>query len=90
MHNHKKRSYYLLFHSIHDVLKAEKRLKAGGFSFELMPIPRNLSSDCGSCIRLYDEFEDARPCIHDIVMERSFLFDGEEFKALEQNTPNRG
>ena len=38
--------YYLLFSTIHDVLKAEKRLKETTFDFELVPVPRHLSSDC--------------------------------------------
>ena len=82
MHKDRGRSYYLLFSTIHDVLKAEKRLHEHGCSFELMAIPRNLSSDCGSCIRLYDEIDEAMRFIDDIRIERRFLFDGKEFKAL--------
>ncbi len=76
------RSYYLLFSTIHDVLKAEKKLTEQGCSFELMPIPRNLSSDCGSCIRLYDELEEAMRFVGDLRIERLFLFDGKDFEAL--------
>jgi len=72
-------SYYLLFKSIHDVLRAEKSLKQHGFDFELMPIPRNLSSDCGSCIRLYDEIEEVLRFTDGIGMERCFRFDGKEY-----------
>jgi hypothetical protein len=75
-------SYYLLFRSIHDVLRAEKKLKEYGFDFELMPIPRNLSSDCGSCIRLYGEIEEVLLHMDDIVTEKCFLFDGQDFKPV--------
>lgn len=37
----------LIFHSIHRVMKAEKVLKKAGLDVRLMPVPRQLSSDCG-------------------------------------------
>lgn len=43
---------YILFHTIHDVLRAEKILKQNKISHELVPVPRNLSSDCGMCVKL--------------------------------------
>ena len=43
----------LLFESIHQVMAAEARLKAQGIDFDLMPIPTEISSDCGMAV----EFE---------------------------------
>lgn len=40
-----------IFHSIHRVMKAEKLLKAEGHEVLLIPVPRQLSSDCGLAIR---------------------------------------
>lgn len=40
----------ILFPSIHYVIQAEKLIKEKGFFFDLIPVPRNLSSDCGVCI----------------------------------------
>ncbi|HSH68858.1 MAG TPA: DUF3343 domain-containing protein [Deferrisomatales bacterium] len=37
----------LIFHSIHRVMRAEKELKSAGFDVRLLPVPRELSSDCG-------------------------------------------
>jgi len=37
----------LIFHSIHRVMQAEKQLKAAGCDVRLLPVPRQLSSDCG-------------------------------------------
>ncbi len=37
----------LIFHSIHRVMRAEKELKAAGLDVRLLPVPRQLSSDCG-------------------------------------------
>jgi len=40
----------ILFPSIHFVLHAEKMIKGKGFSIDLIPVPRQLSSDCGICM----------------------------------------
>ena len=40
-----------IFHSIHRVMKAEKVLKAEKLEVLLIPVPRQLSSDCGLAIR---------------------------------------
>jgi len=40
----------ILFPSIHYVLQAEKLVKGKGFFFDLIPVPRHLSSDCGICL----------------------------------------
>lgn len=40
-----------IFHSIHRVMKAEKILKQAHKSILLIPVPRQLTSDCGLAIR---------------------------------------
>ncbi len=40
-----------IFHSIHRVMKVEKLLKAEGVDILLIPVPRQLASDCGLAIR---------------------------------------
>jgi len=40
-----------IFHSVHKVMKAEKMLKAARVEMLLIPVPRELSSDCGLAIR---------------------------------------
>ena len=42
----------LLFESIHQVMRAEKFLKEKGFPINLIPVPRQISSDCGVAIEL--------------------------------------
>lgn len=42
-----------IFHSIHRVMKAEKALKAVGLDVRLMPVPRQLSSDCGLSLAFF-------------------------------------
>lgn len=47
--------WVLIFHSIHKVMKAEKLLKEQRVPMLLIPVPRQLASDCGLAIRLKDE-----------------------------------
>ncbi len=44
-----------IFHSIHRVMQAEKVLKLAGAEILLIPVPRQLSSDCGLAIRYAPE-----------------------------------
>ncbi len=41
-----------LFESVSAVLVAEKALKNMGITHKLIPVPKQLSSDCGVCIRV--------------------------------------
>jgi hypothetical protein len=41
----------ILFPSTHFALQAEKVSKQEGLEVKLIPVPRNLSSDCGICLR---------------------------------------
>jgi hypothetical protein len=43
--------YIAIFHSIHKVLKAEKILKDAQVDFLLIPVPRQLTADCGLALR---------------------------------------
>ena len=56
----------LLFPSIHYVMKAEKLLKGRKFPLDLVPVPREISSDCGVAIEIPLETEkEVRCLIHD-------------------------
>lgn len=52
-----------VFHSVHRVLKAEKKLKEAELPFCLVPAPRALGADCGLVLsfrpELRDEIEDS-------------------------------
>ena len=41
----------ILFKSVSDALKAEQILKMEGISHKLVPVPKQISSDCGICLR---------------------------------------
>ncbi len=55
----KENEFVAIFHSIHRVLKAEKLLKQGTVDFLLIPVPRQLTSDCGLALRFAPEAKEA-------------------------------
>jgi len=48
----------LLFESVHRVMKAEKLLKGKGINIDLIPVPREINSDCGVAIELSADSEE--------------------------------
>ncbi|MGA2110122.1 MAG: DUF3343 domain-containing protein [Syntrophorhabdales bacterium] len=74
------RVHCLLFATIHDVLKAEKRLKTGKVDVEVVPVPRSLSSDCGVCIKSSEPAHVLLSLLGDIAGLRCFVFDGTEYR----------
>ncbi|MEE9911567.1 MAG: DUF3343 domain-containing protein [Deltaproteobacteria bacterium] len=53
--NGNKKSYVILFKSVSYALKAEKILKTEGLPHKLIPIPKQISSDCGICLGFVPE-----------------------------------
>ena len=49
--------YVFIFESVHRVMKAEKLLKGKGIKLDLIPVPREISSDCGVAIELSADLE---------------------------------
>jgi hypothetical protein len=43
--------FVMLFKAVSYVLKAKKILKKEGLPHKLIPVPKNISSDCGICLR---------------------------------------
>lgn len=74
--------YFLLFFTIHDVLKVEKALKGHDVEIELVPVPRNLSSDCGMCIKLKGDLEGIKPYINGIEMDKCVSYNGKEYQLI--------
>lgn len=46
---------YMIFKSMTHVLAAERAARKSGISCRMVPIPRNLSTDCGMCISVKAE-----------------------------------
>lgn len=74
----------LIFHSIHRVMKAEKVLKKAGLDVRLMPVPRQLSSDCG--LSLAFPMKD-REAVEQVLEAHGCAF--EELHAREAETYRR-
>jgi len=49
--------YVFIFESVHRVMKAERLLKEKGIKIDLIPVPREISSDCGVAIELAPDSE---------------------------------
>lgn len=49
----------VVFDSIHDVVRAEKLLLAEGIACDLVPTPRDVSSDCGMVVACAPEAREA-------------------------------
>lgn len=45
-----------VFESVSQVMKAEKILKSKNIPYKIIPVPRNISTDCGVCIRFLPEY----------------------------------
>ncbi|MBN2402969.1 MAG: DUF3343 domain-containing protein [Spirochaetes bacterium] len=52
------RYFIALFDSVSHVLQSEKLLKKAGVSHKIVPVPREISSECGVCIRFLPEHRD--------------------------------
>jgi len=80
--------YVAIFHSIHRVMKAEKVLKKRKMEMLLIPVPRQLTSDCGLAIR-YAEKDRAE--IEEILRQENlspeelFRKEGEGFSEVKNN-----
>lgn len=44
--------YVFLFESVHRVMRAEKILKGKGIAADLIPVPREINSDCGVAVEV--------------------------------------
>ena len=49
---HRAMTCVIILSSVHRVMKAEKLLKGRGLKVDLIPVPREISSDCGLAIEL--------------------------------------
>ena len=43
--------YYILFPSSTEAMKADAKLASSGVSYEIVPVPKAISSECGICVR---------------------------------------
>jgi hypothetical protein len=48
----------LIFSNIHQVMRAEQVIAGKGYPYRIVPVPSNLSSECGLCIRIESSYKD--------------------------------
>jgi len=71
----------IVFHSIHDVMKAEKTLKSSNIPIDIIPVPKQISSDCGMAI----SFEDRHgPIVQNMLASHNVDIKG-VYKRLSSN-----
>lgn len=72
-----------IFHSVHRVMKAEKVLKQARADILLIPVPRQLSSDCGLAIRYPAKGREVVESLlqqEDLLPEEVYGYDGKVFR----------
>ncbi len=62
----------ILTHSTSHTIRVEKILKEEGLVTKMVPVPRHVSSDCGSCVKI--KVEDKERALQ-ILKERNAPFD---------------
>ncbi len=66
----------ILVYSTSHALRAEKVLEEADIPCKLIPVPRHLSSDCGSCIRIFQADKDrAIPLLRAAKVEMTGVHD---------------
>ncbi len=76
----------MIFASIHDVMAAEHAIQDGGLWCDMIPTPRQLSSDCGMAIEIApDDLEQALNAIAErpIRLVSVYRPSGDGFTAIE-------
>ena len=66
-------------------MKAERILKKGEIRFTLMPVPRQLSSDCGLCIRYTDnDYEPVKDVLVELFADKLIAYEktGDGYKKI--------
>ncbi|MFA5516378.1 MAG: DUF3343 domain-containing protein [Desulfuromonadales bacterium] len=74
-----------IFHSIHRVMQAEKSLKLAGADILLIPVPRQLSSDCGLAIRYAPEEAERVEAVlqrEQLIPAELFCREGKDYRRL--------
>jgi hypothetical protein len=61
------------FQSIHQVLKAEKLFLQAGVIFDIIPTPKQMSSDCGMSIRIDSKVADMKVA-ESILIDNCFKY----------------
>jgi len=78
---------YITFPALTEVLKAEKCLQPSGTKFWLVPIPREITADCGMCLMCYPEALETVTALlaaEYIAYEETYLLKKRKFKFFQE------
>ena len=75
-------TYIATFFSHFGAIRFSKQLKSEGIAAKLMPVPRRVSSSCGTCVKFEAASDTA---VHSDDLEQLFLVQGEELTMLRSN-----
>ena len=75
-------TYIATFFSHFGAIRFSKELKAAGIAGTLMPVPRKVSSSCGTCVRFA---ADVVPNLPYDDVEQLFRQEGEEYLLVQNN-----
>ena len=66
----------ILVYSTGHAVRAERLLTGKGISYKQIPVPRHLSSDCGSCVRILGSDKDlAAEILANAELETEGIYD---------------
>lgn len=74
------RQFIATFHTHLSALMTSRALNAAGAKAGMMPVPRKLSSSCGTCV-FYTAPEPCRDCL-DQDTERVYRVDGDGYRMV--------
>ncbi len=75
-------TYIATFFSHFGAIRFSKQLKETGLHGKLMPVPRRVSSSCGTCVKFEARSGTA---VHSDDLEQLFLVNGEALSMLHSN-----
>ena len=76
------KEYIATFHTHLSALMTSRTLTGLGVKAQMMPVPRKLSSSCGTCVKFEAESDTA---VHSDDLEQLFRLDGEELTMICTN-----
>lgn len=77
----------ITFVSVHDVLKAEGRLKELGWKIRVIPVPKQISPDCGMALQIAcDRVDEVKRALRDMAprLKGVYRVEGAAFFPLEE------
>ena len=75
----------ITFHTTHFAIKAKKVLAGSGKRFEMIPVPREFSSDCGFCCKVsWDEREEIENILGENRVQIDSVFRSDEDEEREE------